>query len=64
MKKAAIAYPGKVSVNLRFDADLAQKIYSGADILLMPSQSEPCGLSQLIAMRYGTIPVVRGVQRA
>jgi len=59
MKKAAIAYPGKVSANLRFDADLAQKIYSGADILLMPSQSEPCGLAQLIAMRYGTIPVVR-----
>lgn len=51
-------YPGRVSVNLRFDPAFASRVYAGADIYLMPSKSEPCGLSQLIAMRYGTIPVV------
>jgi len=59
MRNAQKAYPGKVSANIMFNNDLAQKIYAGADILLMPSQSEPCGLSQMIAMRYGTIPIVR-----
>ena len=44
-----------------FSGELAQKIYAGADIFLMPSRSEPCGLSQMIAMRYGTIPVVHTV---
>ena len=52
-------YPGKVSANIMFNGDLSRKIYSGADIFLMPSKSEPCGLSQMIACRYGTIPVVR-----
>lgn len=52
-------YPAKVSVNIMFSGDLANKIYAGADLFLMPSKSEPCGLAQLIAMRYGTIPVVR-----
>lgn len=51
-------YPGKVSVNLRFDPTFASRVYAGADIYLMPSKSEPCGLSQLIAMHYGTVPVV------
>ena len=51
-------YPGKVSVNLRFDPALASRVYAGSDIYLMPSKSEPCGLSQLIAMHYGTVPVV------
>ena len=52
-------YPGKVSANIMFNGDLSRKIYSGSDIFLMPSKSEPCGLSQMIACRYGTIPEVR-----
>lgn len=51
-------YPGRVAVCLRFDPALASRVYAGADIYLMPSKSEPCGLSQLIAMRYGAVPVV------
>ena len=51
--------PKKVSINLRFSEELAHKIYAGADIFVMPSRFEACGLSQLIAMKYGTIPVVR-----
>lgn len=53
------SHPNKVSANITFNTTLASEIYSGADFLLMPSKSEPCGLSQLIAMRYGTIPIVR-----
>lgn len=52
-------YPGRVSANILFDAGLASQVYAGADLFLMPSKSEPCGLSQLIAMRYGTVPIVR-----
>jgi starch synthase len=52
-------YPAKIAVRLAFDNVLAHKIYGGADLLLMPSLYEPCGLSQMIAMRYSTIPVVR-----
>ncbi len=52
-------YVGKVSANIAFNGDLSRKIYSGADIFLMPSVSEPCGLSQMIASRYATIPLVR-----
>jgi starch synthase len=52
-------YPHNISVNITFDNNLAHRIYAGSDLLLMPSLFEPCGLSQLIAMRYGTIPLVR-----
>lgn len=52
-------YPDKVSVTLGFVPELARKIYAGADMFLMPSQSEPCGLAQMVAMRYGTLPIVR-----
>jgi starch synthase len=52
-------YPAKLSVNIGFIKDLAHKIYAGADALLMPSQSEPCGLAQMVALRYGTVPIVR-----
>ncbi len=52
-------YKNKVSSNIMFDNVRASQVYAGADFLLMPSKSEPCGLSQLIAMRYGTIPIVR-----
>lgn len=52
-------YPGRVSARFRMDGQLAHRIYAGADIFLMPSQFEPCGLSQMIALRYGTLPVVR-----
>lgn len=51
-------YPGRVAVRLCFDPALASRVYAGADMYLMPSKSEPCGLSQLIAMRYGTVPIV------
>jgi starch synthase len=49
----------RVSVSLGFIPELSRKIYAGADMFLMPSQSEPCGLAQMIAMRYGTVPIVR-----
>ena len=54
-------YPGKVCFCPGFVPELARKIYAGSDIFLMPSKSEPCGLSQMIALRYGSIPVVREV---
>ena len=58
-KNNAKKYPHKLSANITFSNELAHKIYAGADIFLMPSLFEPCGLCQMIAMRYGTIPIVR-----
>jgi len=58
-RKLGAKYPEKYSINTRFDIVLAQKIYAGADMFLMPSRYEPCGLGQMYSLRYGTIPVVR-----
>ncbi len=52
-------YPDKVSANILFDDTLAQKIYAGSDMFLMPSLFEPCGLGQLFSMSYGTVPITR-----
>ena len=52
-------YPGQMAARIQFDPALSQRMYAGSDLFLMPSLFEPCGLSQMIAMRYGTLPVVR-----
>lgn len=58
LKALAKKHPKKISLNLKFDDLLAHRIYAGSDIFLMPSRYEPCGLGQLISLRYGTIPLV------
>ena len=58
-KELAANFPDKVGIRLGFVPDLARKIYAGSDMFLMPSKSEPCGLSQMVALRYGSIPIVR-----
>ncbi len=58
-KEAAGRWPGRVGVRIGFVPDIAAKIYAGCDAFLMPSKTEPCGLAQMVALRYGTIPVVR-----
>ncbi|HHW41148.1 MAG TPA: glycogen synthase GlgA [Syntrophomonadaceae bacterium] len=56
-----VKYPKQTAIYLGFNPDLAKKIYAGADMFLMPSRFEPCGLGQLVSLRYGTIPIVRAV---
>lgn len=59
LRKLGQAHPESLSVHLTFNPVLAQKIYAGSDFFLMPSRYEPCGLGQMISLRYGTIPIVR-----
>lgn len=54
-------YPGTMAARIEFDPALSQRMYAAADMFLMPSKFEPCGLSQIIAMRYGTLPIVREI---
>ncbi len=58
-RNAQDRYPGKVSANIKYDGVLAQRMYAASDMFLMPSLYEPCGLSQIFSMRYGTVPIVR-----
>lgn len=59
LSNLASKFPDQIRVCLKYDPQLAARIYAGADMLLMPSRFEPCGLSQLIGLRYGTLPIVR-----
>lgn len=59
LRRAAEAYPGRVALAERFDEGLAHRIIAGSDLFLMPSRFEPCGLTQMYALAYGTVPVVR-----
>jgi starch synthase len=61
MREAAWRFPGRVAARIAFDRGLAQRMYAGADFIVVPSRFEPCGLTQLYAMRYGAIPVVSSV---
>jgi len=58
-EEKSVSNPEKVAVSIAFNPEIAGMIYAGADVLLMPSRSEPCGLAQMIACRYGTIPIIR-----
>lgn len=58
LSKLALEHPGSISVNLRYDEVMARRIFSGCDIIMMPSRFEPCGLAQMMGMRYGAVPLV------
>ncbi|MEG0940840.1 MAG: glycogen synthase GlgA [Oscillospiraceae bacterium] len=60
-RDAEYRYKGRVSANIMYSEQRASMVYAGADMMLMPSRSEPCGLTQMISMRYGTVPIVRAV---
>jgi starch synthase len=60
-EKLAKKYPKKIATHLELDLEVASQIYAGSDMFLMPSKFEPCGLSQLIALRYGSVPIVHDV---
>ena len=60
-RAVAARYPDRIGARIGFDESLAHLIEGGADIFLMPSRFEPCGLNQMYSMRYGTVPVVHGV---
>jgi starch synthase len=61
LAELSLAFPGRVALRLGYDEGLAHRIEAGADIFLMPSRFEPCGLNQMYSLRYGTLPVVHGV---
>jgi starch synthase len=61
LRKMSYKYPGKLHVHIGYDETLAHQLYAASDFILMPSRVEPCGLNQLYALRYGTIPIVRAV---
>jgi starch synthase len=61
LRNLSFKYPGKLHVHIGYDEALAHKLYAASDFILMPSRVEPCGLNQLYALRYGTVPIVRAV---
>lgn len=61
MRRIGVDYPRKAAIYIGFDEGLSEQVYAGADMFVMPSVFEPCGIGQMIAMRYGTLPVVREV---
>jgi starch synthase len=61
LKRLQQQFPDRVRAEIKYDDGLARQIYAGGDVFLMPSRYEPCGLSQMIAMRYGCVPIVTAV---